>query len=250
MKIILTQTQISTPLRFSEVRFKNFITKKEVFDFKENYCDENEIIIELLRGNLNKYLKSTILDVGSGIGDIAFKALGNKRVIMIDVNDISKRDYPCRSDHVRLKCDFFKYKRKERITTLLVSHTLQFIDNDVDLLNNKVNEISPDTIVLIVNENTDFLGVLIDWSERNCDNPNPERKLIDFPKNYSLDIEVPFRATLRCPTFEILAEQVSYLMLIDIAGKEASLISFLQAHLTRPEFFIHQSIEIYKKNGQ
>ena len=60
----------------------NRVAKKEVFDFKEQYCNENEIIIEIIRKELLQYFKPTILDVGSGIGDIAFKALKGKKTIL------------------------------------------------------------------------------------------------------------------------------------------------------------------------
>lgn len=100
-----------------KVKFKNAIGKKDVFDFKENYCNENETIVEIIKSDLKQYFKSPILDVGAGIGDIAFKALADTKVVMIDVNNISRHDYPCRPQHQRKKCDFYDFASKEKIKT-------------------------------------------------------------------------------------------------------------------------------------
>ncbi len=201
-------------LSYPKVHFRNRISKKEVFDFKEDYCDENDQIIKLLRNGLKNYLKSPILDVGAGIGDIAFKALSDKRVVMIDVNKISRHDYPCRSSHYRRKCDFFDFTSKERFGTLLISHTLQFIDDDIEKLNNKIDELSSEFVILILNSNNDFMGELINWTEEYFVESNPESRILGFPVGYSLIKSEPFTALLKCPDYKTLAKQVAYLMLM------------------------------------
>jgi 2-polyprenyl-3-methyl-5-hydroxy-6-metoxy-1,4-benzoquinol methylase len=243
----MIKTQILALSNSLNVNFRNTIAKKEVFDFKETYCDENDTISKLLKHNLNQYLKSTILDVGAGIGDISFKALKNKKVIMIDVNNISRHDYPCRQEHKRKKCDFLEFSSKEKINTILISHTLQFIDDDLELLNNKIQELSPENIVIVLNSNNDFMGELIIWSEEHFEKPNPEYRIQGFPQGYNLIKSDPFTSKLKCPDYKSLAKQVSYLMLIDLANMEEALIAFLKKHLRKPEFIFNQSIDVYHK---
>jgi hypothetical protein len=211
------------------------------------YCDENETIVFLLKNVLKPYLKSPILDVGAGIGDIAFKALAGEQVIMIDVNNSSQHDYPCRPEHSREKCDFFEFSFNKKINTVLISHTLQFIDDDVEKLNGKILELNPENVIVVLNSNNDFMGKLIKWSEENFERPNPEKRIPSFPRGYHLIKSEPFTATLKCSNYSSLAKQVSYLMLIEMGNIENLLVDFLKNHLVKPEFTFNQSIEIYSK---
>ncbi len=225
----------------------NKIAKKEVFDFKEQHCNENDIIIEIVKKDLLQYFKAPILDVGSGIGDIPYKALKNKKTILIDVNAISKHDYPCRPEHIRKKADFFEFRSKEKINTIFISHTLQFIDDDTDELNKKVKELNPENIITVLNSNDDFMGDLITWANDNYPNANPEIRIKNFPLGYNLIKTVPFKAEIKCDDFKTLAKQVSYLMLINIEEKENDLIAFLKSRLDTPTFIFNQSIDVHHK---
>lgn len=225
----------------------NQVAKKNVFDFKEQYCNENEIIVEIVKKELLQYFKVPILDVGSGIGDIAFRALKDKKTILIDINAISKHDYPCRPEHVRKKANFYDFQSKEKINTLFISHTMQFIDDDVDELNEKVNELKPEYIITVLNSNNDFMGEIINWVTENCTFSNPEIRLRNFPIGYNLIKTVPFKAEIICKDFKTLAKQVSYLMLIDLKEKETELISFLKGALKTPNFIFNQSIDVHHK---
>jgi len=239
--------QTLIPLKSLSTMQINTVAKKEVFDFKEQYCNENEIIIEIIKKELLQYFKPTILDVGSGIGDIAFKALKDKKTILIDVNAISKHDYPCRPEHFRKKADFFDFHTKEKINTIFISHTLQFIDDDIKELNNKVNEISPENVITVLNANNDFMGELLDWTNSNCSVSNPEIRIKNFPSGYNLIKTVPFKAEIKCNDFKTLAKQVSYLMLIDFDENEIELVKFLKSKLSTPSFIFNQSIDVHHK---
>lgn len=225
----------------------NKVPKKKVFDFKEQYCNENEIIVEIIKKELLQYFKAPILDVGSGIGDIAFKALKNKKTVLIDINAISKHDYPCRLEHVREKVNFYDYKPKEKINTLFISHTLQFIDDDINELNKKINKLNPEFVITVLNSNNDFMGEIIKWTDENYVNSNPELRIQNFPNGYNLIKTVPFKAEIKCNDFKTLAKQVSYLMLIDLKEKETELIDFLKEKLETPNFIFNQSIDVYQK---
>ena len=80
--------------------------------------------------------------------------------------------------------------------------------------------------------------------------PNPEVILPNFPLNYDILTKFPFTATLKCPDFEILANQVCYLMLIEPNYEQKKmLVNLLNQNLQTPTFTINQTIKIYKKNG-
>lgn len=230
---------------------KSGVSAMEVFDFKENWCDENKIIAGLIRKKAAKYFVPPILDVGAGLGDIAYNAFADKRAICIDVNEIKEEDCPLSENHKREQVDFFDYKPGEQINTLFISHTLQFIDEDIERLNKKIREINPTYVILVLNDNSDFMGTLIEWAEENFENPNPEVHINGFPKDYNLIKKIPFKATLRCQDFDKLAKQIGYLMVVDLKETSEELKEFLKQRLgKKPKFTFKQTIEIYQRNGR
>ena len=229
---------------------KNQISNIEVANFKKKWCNENQIISEIIKNQISDYFKSPVLDVGAGLGDIVYNALYDSEVICIDVNKITERDFPLAENHKRIQVDFFNYNSEKKINTIFISHTLQFIDEDVPKLNEKLNDIDPVNLILVINKNDDFMGELIKWANQHFEDPNPEIKLKNFPKGYSQVDRVEFKTKLSCNNFNHLAKQVSYLMLIDLdAISKPILISFLTEQLDIPEFEFNQVIEIYTKNG-
>ncbi|WP_291124920.1 hypothetical protein [Flavobacterium sp. UBA6031] len=232
-------------------KFKNSINENDVEIFKESYCNENSIIIQLLKENtFYRHFAEPILDVGSGMGDILSLVVPEKEVIHIDVNDFSKFKLPIK--HKRITSDFYNFDPKwfDQINTVFIAHTLQFIDDDIEMLNNKILDINPQNIITVTNENNDFMATLINWSFRMFPKPNPEVILTDFPLNYDIHTKLPFTATLKCPDFEILANQVCYLMLIEPNSEQKKmLVNLLKQNLQTPTFTINQTIKIYKKNG-
>jgi hypothetical protein len=223
------------------------VTENDVAFFKESMCNENTIIIDIICNELQNVFIPPILDVGYGIGDLAYFSLENKEVIGIDVNELNKDKYPIRNNHKRVKSDFFEYNLTKKINTLFISHTLQFIQNDIKKLNNKIAQINSKNIILVANRNDDFLGEVIKWVFEKFGNASPELRIKRFPVNYKLTKKIPFIANLKCSNFKILAEQISYLMLIDINKREQEVITFLKQNLKKPEFTINQDILIYER---
>lgn len=228
---------------------RNTITKREVLAFKEKYCNENELVVDLIKNGLESFFVEPIVDVGAGIGDISYWTLYHKRVTLLDLNNVYDQEYPCRQKHQRITGDFFDFVATEQIGTLFISHTLQFLDDDIQKLNAKIQELNPQVIILILNRNDDFMSELIAWTQEQFEHPNPEVIIDSFPSNYQLIKEVPFQSSLACPNYEILAEQVSYLMLIDLkeSSESEGLQNFLKTKLIVPEFTINQTIKIYSK---
>jgi len=251
MKTIMTQIPtliLSNSLRIS---MKDRVSKNEVSDFKKKWCDENQIIADIISNDLSEFFVPPVLDVGAGLGDIVYNALPDKKVICIDVNNVTEEDYPLADKHERLQIDFFDYRPTQKINTVFISHTLQFLDEDVVRLNDKITEIDPQSVILVVNKNNDFMGRLVDWSKNHFENPNPEISVAGFPKDYVVDRTKEFKTTLFCDSYERLAEQISYLMLIDLVGSTKSkLIAFLKNYLPKPEFIFNQEFKIYQKDEE
>ncbi len=247
MKITMIIIPTLIPSRFHSSMSKSRVNKKEVYYFKEEYCNENETIVEIINKDLQQYFKPPILDVGSGIGDIAFKSFKGKKTILIDVNPITKHDYPCRPKHVRKQADFLEFKSKEQINTILISHTLQFIDEDIEELNGKIEELKPEYLVMVLNKNNDFMGEVIEWTNEHFAISNPEVRIDNFPLGYNLIKSVPFVAEIICEDFETLAQQISYLMLIDLKEKKQEILTFLKTNLQTPSFTFNQSIDVYHR---
>jgi hypothetical protein len=222
---------------------KNSITQQEVSDFKTLSCNENEIIANLIKEKILPYFIEPILDVGAGAGDISYHALHDKKVICIDTNEINGQ---LSKSHQRKQIDFFEYNPTEQINTIFICHALQFLDDDVDRLNSKVQTIDPRHVITVTNDNDDFLGEIVQWTKENYPQGNPEIQ-IDFPRNYKLAQRFPFRTDLVCKNFAELAKQVSYLMLIDQAETTKKLQHFLENRLPSPEFTFNQSICVHKK---
>ena len=75
-----------------------------------------------------------ILDIGAGLGDIAYIAFPQKTAVLLDINKATGRDFPLSEKHSRITSDFFDYKPTQKFNTLLISHSLQFIDEDFEKL--------------------------------------------------------------------------------------------------------------------
>lgn len=226
---------------------KNQVSVMEVELFKSSFCNENQIIIDIILNQLQCEFISPILDIGCGTGDIAYYSLSEKTVVGIDINYANPVQHPLRENHSREKADFFEFSSDLQFNTLFISHTLQFIDNDLNLLNKKLKIFNSKRIIIIANRNDDFMEVLIEWVSRTFKSSSPEIRHDNFPKNYKLIKSVPFTANLVCPSYNELMYQVSYLMLIDIKRNEESILEFLKRNLKKPEFTINQDILIYEK---
>jgi|GEM_PF-1950717 len=223
------------------------VSRLAVFDFKKNWCNENEKIPQLLKEKAGKYLVAPILDCGAGLGDIAYKAFPEKEAILIDVNPIEDKETPTSPLHKNVIKSIFDFYPEKQIKTLLISHTLQFIDSDIDLLNRQIQFLNPATIIHVSNENNDIMGDILKWTKENYANSNPEERISGFPSGYDRIEEIKFKADVKCNTFTQLAKQISYLMMIDLSETGDQLEKFLKTKLKKPEFKFNQIIEVFQK---
>jgi hypothetical protein len=227
----------------------DYVSRSEVYDFKTKWCNENDIIPELLKKKVDQYLVAPILDCGAGLGDIAFQAFPDKEAILLDVNPIEDSVTPTSPNHEVVIKSIFDYSPspEKPINTLLISHTLQFIDSDIERLNKQIAILDPKYIIIVLNENDDIMGELINWTKENYKVSNPEEKIAGFPIGYKCIERIPFKAQVSCKTHEQLAKQISYLMMIDLSETEDKLKSYLESILEIPSFEFNQAIEIHQR---
>lgn len=223
------------------------ITEKQVNDFKVNYCDENKIIPIILKEKFADLVEDPILDIGSGLGEISSYAFPNRDVLHLDIEDFSMHNIDLK--HAREINDFFLFETKgKKYKTILLSHTLQFIDDDIDKLNKKINHLDVDKLILIRNTNDDFMADILNYFDSRNILSNPERIIYGFPKGYTEIKKESFVALLKCPDFNILADQISYLWDLSFSEEiKKDFILFLKEKLTSSEFKIHQEIVLYQK---
>lgn len=241
--MIMKQISILSSYLSQSLRYN--VTKLEVRNFKVKWCNENKIITEILKSKLNETIEAPILDIGAGLGDIAYTAFPQKEAVLLDINKITDKDFPISVKHSRVYSNFFNYIPKQDFNTLLISHSLQFIDDDLEKLNFKIEEFKAKYIVVVINNNDGIMGEILSWINQKTDSSNPEVEIIGFPANYKLEKNVFFSANLICPTFQELAKQISYLMVIDYMSVKSDLVSFLKTKLEIPSFAINQSIKVY-----
>lgn len=223
------------------------ITAEQVAAFKTRYCDENERIAELLRTRFAHRLADPLVDVGAGLGDISRVAFPDREVVLVDVLDYSAA--PAAPNHRRVISDFFDLEAT--VGTLLLCHVLQFLDNDPARLAAKVIELAPAYVVTVTNDNDGVMGEIVAWALANLERANPEVRIPGFPLGYSVIDEAPFSATLACPDFATLTEQVSYLLDVDrFSSPGIDLDAFLRDHLERPVVAIHQRITLHGANDR
>ncbi|MBI1307064.1 MAG: hypothetical protein GC181_10720 [Bacteroidetes bacterium] len=223
------------------------ITLEQVKLFKNEYCEENQIIIHLINSNLQNYFLESILDVGCGMGDIAYACWKNKKAYLIDTNPIEKEGSVYHDKHQYIQCDFYKFYAED-VSTIFVSHTLQFIDHNLTKLTLRLQLLNPRYIIIIVNENQDFLGKLVRWVKKKYPDAHPEEPLKKDIPNYALISQLSFDTQLVCKEFSQLAEQIRYMMLIPVEDDLDLLVNWLKQNLTDPTINFKQSIDIYEKN--
>ncbi len=226
------------------------ISTDTVTAFKEVFCDENQIIKDVLKDKFLEDLKGVIVDVGGGRGDILADSIPDKNVLHLDVLDFSDVSIP--KKHTRLVGNFLEeetIKKAGKVDTLFMSHVLQFIDSDLDKLRSAIDKWNADRIILVEDLNNDFLGEVLRFSKDNFANTNGEEQLPGFPNGYTRIKSVPFTATLKCKTFDELAEQCLYIMDLEVSDKNIQAMQqFLEEKLDFPSFKINQEVNLYAKS--
>ena len=224
------------------------LSETSLLGFKNN-TSENDVVIEIIRDQLLEFLDDAILDIGAGIGDIAYQAFPDKAATLIDRLDFSQ--HLLASRHKRVKADFFDVvPRHENFSgTVIFSHVLQYLDDRYQDLVLATNKLNPNTILTVTNDNDAFMGVFVKWVLNNIPSSNPEVQLIDFPAccGYREVEKVDFTVSVAEENFRELAKWACYLIDVSSAHYSKEIQGFLRQNLGRPAFEISQSIKIFKR---
>ena len=217
--------------------------------FKNVYCNENEIISQALNEELSDYLEEPFMDIGAGIGDISAAAFKHMTGYLVDISTPklnSTNEY-----HTWIESDFFSLNEDifKNPGTVLFSHSLQYLDDDIDRLKDKIQALNPYTIIDVVNDNSGKFGVIINQlinSDIDLDAETP----IDYaPENYERVKEHKFSATLSCDSFE----QLAHILIYHILGCQQQTLDLhpytqvLSKNTLHPEIEIAQTIRVYQR---
>ncbi|MBK8629505.1 MAG: hypothetical protein IPN84_04665 [Sphingomonadales bacterium] len=193
---------------------KSNLTASRLLQFKGQINNENQLISQALRTILPPAGNGILLDVGAGLGDIAASAFADREATLIDILDFPDAETAL---HTRQKIDFFNLPKPDRqIDVMLMSHVIQYLDDDVGRLVDHIQSMSPEAIILVSNKPTKLHFRIIDWLARHDIAHNAEQFFPECPlPGYRLDRRVDLTSRIRCSNRDELARQLSS-MIYDI----------------------------------
>ncbi len=115
------------------------------------------------------------------MGDISGLAWPDLDVTLLDSRDFG--DFPSSNNHQRILGDFFSEGSLlgRHYQTLLFIHVLQYLDDDLARLSQRVSELHPSNIIVVINDADDpFMCDLLRFARENIDKINPERDSYQF----------------------------------------------------------------------
>jgi hypothetical protein len=221
-------------------------------EFKRD-CNEDELIIDLMRSKFKRFLVEPILDVGAGSGEIAEAAFPHCRALLLDVEAYPP---PPNRRHRREIGDFLTFDPSSmRPTTILLCHVTYYFSRQQ--LMTRLSELKPEFVIIVANEETPCLVHMRRWASSNViDSPSkgttrPWFHLLDLStrRAFVLHERTSFIAELRCKDFRRLATRfVSVLLGLEpttanIAAAENALRSLLPIPATK----IVEAIYCYRR---
>lgn len=158
--------------------------KTELIQMK-NITDE-EIKISNSLGNFLNKISYPLLDVGSWSWKISSNAFWSKEVIHLDTIEFSDEDFKLVKSHKRIVWDFFNFSNDYKVKTILFCHSLQYLDDEwIWRVNDKIEEINPEYVLLVINKNDGILWKLLNFFDKNKWSHNWEIHFPEFPwKNF------------------------------------------------------------------
>ncbi len=141
-------------------------------------------ISELVR---SYHITGTVIDIWWWDGTISRMAFGyhpDIKVQVIDILPFSLENLPWNITH-RI-ADIFSLNAEnitpvQETTTLLFSHVLQYIDTDQQKLLNKVHQLHPDNVILVINQNNDIMKDALQFFAQKKRDENAEQAIKWFP---------------------------------------------------------------------
>jgi len=203
---------------------KSNLTANRLLQFKGDINNENQLISEALRTILPAARGGILLDVGAGLGDIAMRAFPDREAVLVDILDFPRAESP---RHQRHTIDFFDLERPVRpIDVMLLSHVLQYLDDDVDRLVDKVRSMAPEVIILVSNRPTKLHLKIDRWFAARGIAHNAEQFFPNCPLGgYQRERRIELTSCIQCSGINELAQQLSS-MIYDVELEPEALTAF------------------------
>ena len=203
---------------------KSGLTPNRIFQFKGEMNNENRLISEALRAILPHAGNGIVLDVGAGLGDIADAAFPDRKAVLIDILEFAKTGCPL---HSRETIDFFDWQPSaERVDLMLLSHVLQYLDDDLERLVGKITSIAPAHVAIVANRPTKLHFRILEWFAGRGIAQNSEQFFRDCGLvGYRRTANSTISSTLRCASVSELAWQLTS-MIYDVDLDRSSLDDF------------------------
>ncbi len=227
------------------------LEKKELIEMKE-ITDEEAKIAEALSW-FSENIEFPLLDVWSWVGKISLKAFPNEKVVHLDRLDFSKEQLELSSWHSRIIDDFFDFNVKNWvIKTVLFCHSLQYLDDQwIERVIEKVKNIWPKYVILVINKNNGVLGKALKIFKKNNWHENWEKYFDSFPwPKFSLIEKKEVTGNFYGKNFTEVCHIISRLLLDTVISEtqEQELIKFLTKSWIKNNFSVDQHIFLYKSN--
>jgi hypothetical protein len=227
---------------------KSNLTPGRLLQFKGPMNNENQLISEALRTILPPAGYGILLDVGAGLGDIAASAFADREAILIDILDFPDAESAL---HTRQKIDFFDLPKPRRpIDLMLMSHVIQYLDEDLNRLADQVHALSPEAIVLVSNRPTKLHFKITGWFAQRGILHNAEQIFQQCPiSGYRREDLVDITSRICCSDVDELARQLS-LMIYDVELDQNELLEFsdwLRNHVKSASVSLPQTISLLRR---
>lgn len=222
-----------------------------VVSFKK-LTDENRKIAAILRDEFRSFVPASVLDVGAGTGDISFAAWLDRRVTLIDLLDYSA--FPKAPHHQRILGDFFDTARTPagRFDTLLFSHVLQHLDDNLDLLEQRIADFDPNFLVTVTNDNDDaVMRTILQFARDKIGQINPEADNYPFHRYREVQA-VKFTSLIEADSYEELARNFFAVILDRLLTHDELVVSahrFRMLAPNRPILRIRQLVRGLIRDG-
>lgn len=224
---------------------KSGLTPSRIFEFKGEMNNENRLISEALRAILPPAGNGILLDVGAGLGDIAASAFPDRKAVLIDILNFGET---ASGLHSRETVDFFDWQSgAQEVDLMLMSHVLQYLDDDLDRLFKKIDSIKPEHIAIVANKPTKLHFKILRWFADHGIAQNSEQLVHNCGlAGYLRTASSSISSNLRCANVGELARQLSS-MIYDVDLDDTQLESFgrwLGHKVTGSEIKIPQTLTL------
>ena len=176
--------------------------------FKRDLTDENRLIAEAIRAIMPANPGGVILDVGAGMGDIAAAAFPDRKTVLLDLLEFPDNGV---AQHRRHTGSFWDFKKdRHKIDVMILSHVLQYIDDDIPKLIERIDDLNPKNIVIVSNKATMFDIHVKKWLEYQNISSNPEYIISPCPlSKFKKSKELNISSEIYCSDFFQLASVLS-----------------------------------------